>query len=356
MATDTYLTMHRVVVIDDYEPSLHMYSMVIERMLGGEVVAFSDPREALHYMSGVTPTLLVLDQNMPDMDGVQVVRAVRNSPATRSVPVIMLTGVADQALKARALEAGVNAFLSKPIGAEEFAQYVKRLSAGSRVRIPSPSRDEETIELRVRAEGADKRVNERDRLALWALFRAYEARDPQAANRARLATEIAVLLAIECRCSTNEVQLLRDAGFVYDIGKLSIPEKIFTSPTALSAQARAQVQKHCEIGAAILSVDGSTLFAGAARLAMEHHERYDGDGYPKKLKREGISMTARVMAVADAFIAMLHKRADRPPMPFGHALAQIKRETGTHFDPAVVAALEKIQPRVAELVRGPVSS
>jgi two-component system, response regulator RpfG len=225
--------MHRVVVIDDNEPSLHMYSMVIERMLGGEVVAFTDPREALHYVSAMTPTLLVLDQNMPDMDGVQVVKALRNLPSTRSVPVIMLTGISDPDLKTRAIGAGVNAFLTKPIGAEEFAQYVKRLSAASRVRIP-PQKDEETIELRVRADGADKRVRERDRLALWALFRAYEARDPEGAKKMRLAADIAVLLAIECRCAVSDVQLLRDAGFVYDIGKLSIPEKIFASPTALS--------------------------------------------------------------------------------------------------------------------------
>ena len=343
--------MHRVVVIDDYEPSLHMYSMVIERMLGGEVVAFSDPREALHYMSAVTPTLLVLDQNMPHLDGVTVVKAVRSSANTRSVPVIMLTALLDSDLKTRAIGAGVNAFLSKPIAAEDFAQCVKRLSAASRVRVQPPApRDEETIEIKVRNDAA-KRLRERERLALWALFRAYEARDAEAARKMRLAAEIAVLLAIECRCSLKDVQTLRDAAFVYDIGKLSIPDKILTSPTALSVQARAQVQTHAEIGAMILAVDGSSLFASAAQLALEHHERYDGEGYPKRLSRDAISMPARLIAVADAFVAMIHKRADRPAMAFGHALDQIRRESGTHFDPAVVTAFERIKAKIGELIR-----
>ena len=166
--------------------------MVIERMLGGEVVAFSDPREALHYMSAITPTLLVLDHRMADLDGIQVVKVVRNSPNTRSVPVIMLTAALDPDLKTRAIGAGVNAFLNKPIGAEEFAQYVKRLSAASRVRMPA--KDEETIELRVRADDADKRLRERDRAALAAIFRAFEARDPDGAKKMRLAAEIGVLL------------------------------------------------------------------------------------------------------------------------------------------------------------------
>lgn len=345
--------MHRVVVIDDYEPSLHMYSMVIERMLGGEVVAFSDPREALHYMSAVTPTLLVLDQNMPHLDGVTVVKAVRSSASTRSVPVIMLTALLDSDLKARAIGAGVNAFLSKPIAAEDFARCVKRLSAANRVRVqPAAPRDEETIEIKVRSD-ADKRLRERERLALWALFRAFEARDAEAARKMRLAAEIAVLLAIECRCSLKDVQTLRDAGFVYDIGKLSIPDKLLASPAALSAQARAHVQKHAEIGASILAVDGSSLFASAAQLALEHHERYDGEGYPKRLRRDAIAMPARLLAVGDAFVAMIHKRADRPAMAFGHALDQIRRESGTHFDPAVVDALERIKGKIGEIIRTP---
>lgn len=324
--------------------------MVIERMLGGEVVAFSDPREALHYMSAITPTLLVLDHRMADLDGIQVVKVVRNSPNTRSVPVIMLTAALDPDLKTRAIGAGVNAFLNKPIGAEEFAQYVKRLSAASRVRMPA--KDEETIELRVRADDADKRLRERDRAALAAIFRAFEARDPDGAKKMRLAAEIGVLLAIESRCSVQDVQTLRDAAFVYDIGKLSIPEKLFAAPTRLSEQGRAQVQKHPQAGAAILNVEGSTIFAAAARIALEHHERYDGEGYPQRLQRDAIFMPARVMAVADALVAMLHKRADRPALAFGHALDQIRRESGTHFDPAVVTALLNIKDRIGELLRG----
>jgi HD-GYP domain-containing protein (c-di-GMP phosphodiesterase class II) len=145
---------------------------------------------------------------------------------------------------------------------------------------------------------------------------------------------------------------LKDAGFVYDIGMLSVPEKILNAPAALSPQSRALVQKHCEAGVALLNIELSPLCKTAAQLAREHHERYDGDGYPHRRKGTDISMPARVLAVADAFVAMLHKRADRPALAFGHALDQIKRESGTHFDPAVVTALDKNQEKIAAIIRG----
>jgi putative two-component system response regulator len=120
--------MSRVVVVDDYEPTLRMYAAAIEKMLGGEVVTFSDAREALHYVSGMEPSLCVIDYNMPDMDGVTFVQELRGTPGRERTPVIMLTGLDDRDLRARALGAGVSVFLNKPVSAEEFAGHVRRLS------------------------------------------------------------------------------------------------------------------------------------------------------------------------------------------------------------------------------------
>jgi putative two-component system response regulator len=175
------------------------------------------------------------------------------------------------------------------------------------------------------------------------------ARDPETASKMKLAGEIAVLLAIEMRCSVADVQVLREVGFIYDIGKLTIPEKILTSSALLSPQSKAAIERHCEAGADILSVNDSTLFAAAATLARSHHERWDGLGYPRKLKGDAIPLSGRVIAVADALVAMMNKRADRPAMTFGHAHDQIKREGGTHFDQSVVAALDRIKDKVALL-------
>ena len=141
---------------------------------------------------------------------------------------------------------------------------------------------------------------------------------------------------------------MRDAAYVYDIGKLAISEKLLATPGSLSAASRAIVEKHCEAGAEILKVD-SPLFNAAAALARNHHERYDGLGYPQKRKGDAIPLSARIVCVADVLVALTNKRADRPAMPFGHALDQIKRESGSHFDPAVVEALERVKDRVALL-------
>lgn len=336
--------MHRVVVIDDYEPSLKMYATVIERLLGGSVVAFSDPREALQYVSGMEPTLLVVDYNMPDIDGVALVEELRGMPGRERTPVIMLTGQDDREIRNRALKAGVGVFLTKPVGAEEFATHVRRLSAAHAERNVVA---EEMAELKERAETADRRVHARDKDAILALFRAYEARDADAARRMRVAGEIVVQLAIELRASSADVQLLRDCAFIYDIGKLAIPEKILTTPTRLSPQSIAVVERHCMAGEEILGLKNSKLFSLARAIARQHHERHDGLGYPNKLAGEGISLAGRMVAVADALVAMVNPRADRAAMTFGHALDQIRRESGTHFDPAVVAALERIKDKIA---------
>lgn len=338
--------MSRVVVVDDYEPTLRMYAAAIEKMLGGEVVTFSDPRQALHYIAGMAPTLCVIDYNMPDMDGVSFVQQLRGTPGRERIPVIMLTGMDDRELRARALDAGVSVFLNKPVTADEFATHVRRLS---KAQSAEDGRAEELRDLRDRAEGSDRRVHQRDRDALQSLMAAMNARDPETAAKMKLAGEIAVLLAIELRCSVADVQTLREAAFIYDIGKLAIPEKILSSSALLSPQSKAAIERHCEAGAEILSVGDSKLFTAAATLARSHHERWDGLGYPRKLKGDAIPLSARIVAVADALAALTNARADRPAMAFGHALDQIKRESGTHFDPSVVAALERVKDKVTLL-------
>jgi len=323
-----------------------MYSAVIQKLLGGDVVTFTEPREALRHIHGSLPTLVVVDYNMPDMDGVQLVQEMHGMPGREHLPVIMLTGQDDRDVRNRALKAGVNVFLVKPIGAEEFATHVRRLSTQNNER---QEKAEEAKELRQRAEGADKRVHLRDKDALLALFRAYQARDAEAARRMQVAGEIIVLLAIALRASAHDVQLLRDCAFIYDIGKLAVPEKIISTPSRLSPQSTALVEKHCEIGEHILNIGESKLFSLARVLARQHHERYDGAGYPRKLKGEGISLAARMAAVADALVSMVNIRADRPAMPLGQALDQIRRESGTHFDPAVVAALETVKEQIGQI-------
>jgi putative two-component system response regulator len=337
--------MSRVVVIDDYEPTLRMYAAAIEKMLGDEVVSFTDPREALHYLSGMEPALCVVDYGMPDMDGVEFVQELRGVPGRERTPVIMLTGKDDRELRARALQAGVSVFLNKPVSADEFAGHVRRLASA---RTGQAAADEQLRDLRDRAEGADRRIHQRDREAIEALFRAYARRDPAGAARMKLVGEIAVLLAIEIRSPVSQVELLRECGHIYDIGKLAIPEKTLTTSAILSQQSRAAVESHPAAGAEILGVGDSALFAAAATIAHTHHERWDGMGYPRKLRAEAIPLSGRLIAVADALVAMTHARADRAAMTFGHALDQIKRESGTHFDPNVVHVLERVKNKVAQ--------
>jgi putative two-component system response regulator len=336
-------------VIDDYEPTLRMYATAIEKLLGGEVVPFTDPREALHYIGGIEPTLCVVDYNMPEMDGVEFVLELRNVPGRDRMPIIMLTGRTDDELKTRALKAGVDVFLSKPVSAGEFARHIKQLTTPAPPSTQSVT-DDELRDLKDRAESTDRRLHQRDLEALEALHRAFAIRDPEAAMRGKLVAEISVVLAIEMRCSVVDVELIREGAYLYDIGKLTIPEKTLTTSAILSAQSRAAVERHADAGADILAIDDSRIFSAASAMARTHHERWDGMGYPKKLKGTAIPLSGRIVAVADTLVAIMRARADRPAMTFGHALDQIKRESGTHFDPHVVNALEQVKGRISELL------
>ena len=311
--------MSRVVVIDDYEPTLRMYAAAIEKMLGGEVVPFSDPREALHYLNGMEPTLCVVDYSMPDMDGVEFVLELRGVPGRERTPIIMLTGKDDKELKNRALGAGVNVFLNKPVTADEFASHVRRLATQQTVQ---NDREGELRELKDRAEGAGGHPGSVD--AIW-------------------------IEGQGIGCSVADVQLLREAAHVYDVGKLCVAEKTLGTTALLSPASRAAIEKHAEAGAEILSIADSRLFNAAATMARSHHERWDGMGYPRKLKGDAIPLSGRIIAVADALVAMMNARPDRPAMTFGHALDQVKRESGTHFDPAIVEALDRIKDKIGQL-------
>ena len=322
--------MHRVVVVDDEEPNLQLYTAIIERVLGGEARAFSLPSEGVRAIEEFEPSLIVVDYQMPEMDGLEFITRIRAIPGRSETPIMMLTAANEAHLRDEALRCGANAFLTKPFATVDFVRHVRHLAAWHE----RPG------------EGVVEGANERDRDAIARLHRALEARDPKRAQQTRRVRDLAIEIAQSLRLGAQAVETLRWVALVYDIGMLSVPDNVISMPAKLTVQSRAVVNNHAEVGASILSGSESALMQAAEAVARHHHERFDGTGYPSGLAGDEIPALARVIAVADAFIAATSPRPHRPGLPPYRGFDEVRQGAGKQFDPAVINAFEKLRERV----------
>ena len=212
---------------------------------------------------------------------------------------MMLTAQSDEPLRERALAAGANVFLSKPFATVEFIRHVRHLASWAEKH----------------THGVVESSGERERDAILRLHRAMDTRDPRTARHMRIARDVAVEIATEMRLSRRDLDTLRWAALVYDIGKLAIPENVLGMPAQLSPASRALIHAHAEAGAGILAGSEATLLQAAESIARHHHERYDGEGYPDGLRGEEIPLLARIVAVADSLVALTSQRPHRGELP-----------------------------------------
>jgi putative two-component system response regulator len=248
----------------------------------------------------------------------------------------MLTAHSDLSLGPRALDAGATTFVEKPISIKDFTAQLRRFAAA----VPSSRSTYGEIVLP---------TDERD--TVERLFRAMRAANRELANNSEAVRDIAVAIAEQLHLAPSDVDALRSAALLYDIGMLAVPERVRTMPAALPMRWRSVVNSHVEAGATILIGATRPLLRMAEAIARHHHERYDGSGYPEGLTGEDIPIWARIVAVADTFVALTSERPHRIEFTQTHALAQVRGERGRAFDPNVVDALLRLEDRLGEFRR-----
>ena len=320
--------MCRVVVVDDDEASLRLYSAIVKRVIGEDALAFENPVEALARLEELAPSLIVVDHRMPEMDGITFVRAVRARPTLTATPIMMLTGVGEESLGAEAIAAGATLFEEKPLSIREFSAHLRHFAGTSRsihgeVVMPTDERD-----------------------TILRLHRALQAASTSLAWHAVRVRDLAVLIAEAMACTKQQIESIRMGGLVYDIGMLSVPEKVRELPSELPKRWRSLVNAHVDAGAAILGGGRRPLLRDAADMARYHHERFDGRGYPEGLKGNEIPLGARIIAVADTYMALTAERPHRVEYDVKHAIDKIVAMRGSAFDPFVIAAFESIADKL----------
>lgn len=325
-----------ILIVDD-EPGLLLLAERILRRAGYlNIHATTDPRRAIELFVEVRPDLLLLDLHMPVVDGFQVMEIVRSLTATSEyVPIIVLTADTTLDTKRRALANGATDFLTKPFDAVEVGLRVRNALTLRRLHVQVREQNL-ALEQRVverTSDLEDARLELLDRLAVAAEFRD-DTTGQHTLRVARMASELAQRLGYQ----RDRLDLFARAAALHDVGKIGVADQILLKHGRLGDAERDAMRAHTVIGARILSGSRFETLQLAADIAMTHHERWDGNGYPRGLANHAIPIGGRIVAVADVFDALVHERPYKSAWSIRDAIAEIQRQSGLQFDPVVVEA------------------
>lgn len=336
----------RIFIVDDEPSNLKL----LDRMLRGRgyehLILIDDPREVLVQYQVARPDLILLDINMPYLDGYQVMAQLQSLNDPLLPPIVILTAQHAQDYLLRALAGGARDFVSKPFDRNELLMRVRNLlDAQLAHRLLLGQKD--TLEQMVRT-----RTEELNRSRLQIVQRlgmAAEYRDEETGNHILRMSHICALLAKEIGWSDNECELMLNASPMHDIGKIGIPDAILLKPGRFEPHEWEVMKTHAAIGAKLLDGDDSDLMRMARDIALSHHEKWDGSGYPNGLSGEVIPMSGRIAALSDVFDALTSVRPYKKAWPLEEALELIEDGRGKHFDPLLVQVFMDNLPAILEI-------
>jgi putative two-component system response regulator len=329
-----------ILAVDDAEDLLALIGKALSTQY--EVKLASDGGDALTLAAQAPqPDLILLDVEMPGATGFEICQLLKQDPATAGIPVIFLTSKTEAADQVEGLDLGAVDYLTKPINA-------KLLMARVRTHLALANRQ---IELERQVQERTAQLEDAREQVIRRLARAMEFHESAAAgNRVARISQYAKLLALSSGARPEVAELLLKASPLHDIGKIGVPSEILRKPGKLSAPDLERVRRHPELGAEIIGEHKDPVLALARSLALTHHERWDGTGYPKKLKGKDIPWAGRVMAIVDAFEAMTTTQFYRQkPYTVDEAAKEVRACFGKQFDPGLSEAFDKALPSLRKV-------
>jgi putative two-component system response regulator len=326
----------RILIADDLEDNVSVLTRLLTRQGYEHIRATTDSSTVVDLFIEFEPDIVLLDLHMPGLDGVAVIERLNALiPPGTYLPILVLTGDTSAEAKRRTLTAGAKDFLNKPFDISEALLRIRNLLETRRLHVEL-ARTNSSLERKVIARTRQLEASQID--VLERLAAAVEFRDDDTGQHTRRVGRIAAELARACGLSLSEQTLVRRAAPLHDVGKVAVPDSILLKPDRLTPEERTIMQRHAATGARILARGRSPLLRMAEQIAMSHHERWDGAGYPHGLAGEAIPIAARLTSVADIFDALSHDRPYRRAWPRERVLAELERESGVGLDPKIVAA------------------
>lgn len=335
-----------IFIVDDEPGNLKLLDKMLASQGYRQRVLIQDPREVLPGYQETRPDLILLDINMPHLDGYQVMEQLNALEDPLLPPIIILTAQHGQDYLLRALESGARDFVGKPFDRNELLMRVRNLlDAQLAHRLLHEQKDvlESMVRERTRA------LHETRLQVVQRLGRAAEYRDEETGNHVMRMSHICEHVARVIGWDEERCDLILNASPMHDIGKIGIPDDILLKPGRFEPHEWEVMKTHATIGGKLLEGDDSDLLSMAREIALTHHEKWDGSGYPNGLSGENIPVAGRIAALADVFDALTSERPYKNAWTVEEAVELIKENTGKHFDPALVEVFLRELPRIVEI-------
>ncbi len=336
----------QILIVDDEPANLKL----LDRMLRGQgyeaVVSVEDSRDVMMHFQEARPDLILLDLNMPHLDGYEVMAQLMALNDPLMPPIIILTAQHSRDYLLRALAGGARDFVSKPFDRNELLMRVRNLlDAHLAHRLLHNQKDvlEQMVHERT------EKLHHTRLAVVRRLGMAAEYRDEETGNHIMRMSHMCELLAKGSGWGAGECDLILNASPMHDIGKIGIPDAILRKPGRLDPEEWEIMKTHAAIGARLLEGDDSELMGMAREIAISHHEKWDGSGYPNDLSGEDIPLVGRIAALADVFDALTSERPYKEAWTVEAAVGLIQENSGKHFDPTLVSIFLSELPRIVAI-------
>jgi two-component system response regulator RpfG len=337
----------RVLIVDDESTGRTILAKIIQQAEEDVVVeSFDNALQALQWLDNNHPDLIITDYRMPEINGVELIKMIRDKPECQDIPIMMITVVSEKSVRYDALEAGATAFLTRPID-----QIECRTSCRNLLKLHEQQSiiQDRADWLARQVEVATQQIVSREHETLLRLAKAGEYRDEVTGNHvvrmAKYSREIGEALGL----SEKECDEIEYAAPMHDIGKIGIQDKILLKPGKFEQDEWTTMQEHTRIGHAILSNSQSRYIQTGSIIALNHHERFDGSGYPNGISGKDIPLVARIVAVADVYDALISPRPYKSAWSTADAQDYLHKHAGSQFDPICVEAFFERLDTITEI-------
>ncbi len=325
-----------VLIVDDLFSSRLLLAEIVRQIDGKlNLELFDTPSRALEFARSNRVDIILTDYKLPEFDGIELVKQIRALPHCVDVPVVVITVVDDRKIRYEALEAGATDFLIKPLDEHETRARCANLLELRRHKIVL---SDQARVLQYQVDKSVTEIHERELETLAKLAKAGEFRDRTTGNHLMRMAKYSALIGTHLGLGAETVHVLEVAAPMHDIGKIGIPDAVLLKEGPLTRVEIELMKTHPRIGYDILKGSPSKYLSMGAIIALGHHEKFDGSGYPNGLHGDDIPLVARIVAVADVFDALVNARPYKHAWPLDEGMAFVRGQRGKHFDPACVDA------------------
>lgn len=342
----------KFLIVDDQEYNISLLQRILTRAGYTNLIATTNPLELEDLYAEHRPDIVLLDLHMPEMDGFTALQALREwTPEGEYLPILVLTADVTPEARKRALHEGANDFISKPFDRTEVVLRIQNFLATRFYHLQMQERNQD-LEQRVRERTKELELAQAEILDV--LGRTAEYRDDETGQHTKRVGDLSERIALGMGLAPEEAAIIGRAAPLHDIGKIGIPDGILLKPGRFTPEEFAKMKEHADIGANILKGSVFPVLQTAGVIALTHHEKWNGTGYPGGMSGEDIPLVGRIVAIADFYDALTHERPYKRAWTNEEAIAEIKAQSGLHFDPRVVEVFLSIiagdDPQQANLV------